>query len=170
MRWRTAFVAAVLVGRYDGQTRELAAALARDVDTVGQWAQAARTWLDLWRQFRVVSDLPACRARLRELRHCLTPSHFAAAGRLWRSHDLTAADVFAALDTAATNRASVREMAGYVTGSDGGVDYAAEWARAGDRYLRLAKAEASLLPEAARVHLRNAGVELARAAKAMEAR
>lgn len=108
-RWRACWAAAVVVGtRAQGQTRALATDLSRSVDTVEQMAQAAATYRDLHRAFRDVSGVAA---ELRRLRRCLSWSHFAAMGRLQRTHDLTHAAVLAELATAAQDGLSVQAMA-----------------------------------------------------------
>lgn len=109
-RWRVCWIASVIVGRHEfGATLALASAIGRSVDTVESMARAAQTARDLWRAHR---SEPESITRLRELRRELSWSHWTAIGRLMRARGMSPRDALAALDLAARERLSVREMTG----------------------------------------------------------
>lgn len=106
-RWRAAFAAAVVVGRYErGATLALARDLNRSVDSVERLARAAVTYLALHRLLANVPNLPE---RLRKLRRELPVSHFERVGRQMQN-DMPALEAFAQLDTAAEGGASAESL------------------------------------------------------------
>lgn len=135
-RWTAAFFATQIVGRYEkGATRELADELAVSPDTIEALARAAIVYTELKHFFRPslapVSEPrnqekytdgmgSSCFRVVSELREKLTVSHFAEAGRLEKSHDLSQLDVFAMLQQAAEYpRTAVNKMAELVDGENG---------------------------------------------------
>lgn len=111
-RWRACFAVSVVVGDYKRQaTRNLATELSLSVDQVERMAQAARTYLDLCRNFR--HDAEVLR-RLRAMRQHLSPSHYSELGRLARAYDLSPYDMVGELATAHDAGASVADMAARV--------------------------------------------------------
>ena len=111
--WRSCFACEGIVGNYE---RDATAALARNMkrspDTVEARARAAVTYHILLAHFRAN---PGVWRRVQQLRRELGYSHFAAAGRML-SRDATPLEVLAMLDTAATEGAGVKTMAGHTNG------------------------------------------------------
>jgi len=90
--WRACFAANVAVGSYqNGETRALAQALGRSVDTVESMARAARCYLALAAEFRGVPEMLTA---LRLARQRLYYSHFAELDELRARYHMTGLETY----------------------------------------------------------------------------
>ena len=118
LRWCACMSARRVVERKETYT--VAKELAINGATVMNMAQAS--WMYL--QLRKYAGKKGKAARLHEIRHALTYTHFAYAGRFSSKFDIPVKDLFNILDEAAdpNNKASSRDLADYLQGEYGSIE------------------------------------------------